>query len=415
MRARGLRPVGGLRAATATALLLVSGCGTVPFEVPRETAGSPSPRPTTPAATPTTRPTETPPATATPAPSGWQAVVFDRPPSPASIQALTPRGPVLVAVGTAGGDGAVWTLEREGEWERSTETPASRADELVTLLDVVSHARGLVAVGIGGVPASEPAFSVIWSSADGIRWREVERIDGVLLETAASTGSTLIAAGGVGSAVGGPHGVAIWTSTDGGSSWAELDGTDALGAASMTSMVSAEQGLVAVGYARNDPSAFDISAAVWTSPDGVTWTRIPHSAPFDSSGMRAVTIGSGAYVAVGSDHGAGRTRPAVWSSGNGTEWQRQRLQAEEGAMAGVTPVDGGFAAAGWVQSSGETRLALWTSPDGVAWTLEPAVTEEGTGFLHDVVAFSGRLIAAGEITDATGIETRPIVISGPLP
>ena len=415
MRARGLRPVGGLRTAAATALLLVTGCGAVPSELPRETAGSPSPRPTTPAPTPTTTATEAPPATTTPAPSGWQAVVFDRPPSPASIQALTPRGPVLVAVGTAGGDGAVWTLEREGEWERSTETPASRGDELVNLLDVVSHARGLVAVGIGGVPASEPAFSVIWSSADGIRWRQVERLDGVLLETVASTGSTVIAAGGLGSAVGGPHGVAIWTSTDGGSSWNELDGTDALGAASMAGMVSADHGLVAVGYARNDPSAFDISAAVWTSPNGVAWTRIPHSAPFESSGMRAVTIGSGAYVAVGSDHGAGRTRPAVWSSGNGTEWQRQRLQAEEGAMDGVTPVDGGFAAAGWAQSGGETRLALWTSPDGVAWTLEPAVTEEGSGFLHDVVAFSGRLIAAGEITDATGSETRPIVISGPLP
>ena len=402
-------------AATTASLVILAACTGVPFGPPLPTAGTPSPPASaSTAASPTTTVPETT-ATATPGPNEWQALIFDRPRSPASIHGIVARGPVLVAVGTADGDGAVWTFERDGEWERSTDTPASEEDEVVILLDVAAGPRGLVAVGVGGAPQSEPAFSVMWSSADGIRWRESERVDGVLLETVAYTGAAMIAAGGLGPAVGSPHGVAMWSSADGGSTWTEVEGTEALGTATMTGILSTEQGLVAVGHARNDPAAFEVSAAVWTSPDGTTWTRLPHAAPFEASGMRAVTIGSGAYVAVGSDHSAGRTRPAVWSSGNATEWQRSRLEGEEGAMDGVAPADDEFAAVGYVQSGAETRLALWTSEDGVSWTLEPAVSEEGTGVLHDVVAFFGRLIAVGEVTDPETGESHPVVFSGPLP
>jgi hypothetical protein len=74
----------------------------------------------------------------------------------------------------------------------------------------------------------------------------------------------------------------------------------------MVSVTAGGPGLVAVG---KDSSA----AAVWTSPDGLTWTRVPYDeAVFDGQldqQMRAVTAGRQSLVAVGHDYLRGAT---VW-------------------------------------------------------------------------------------------------------
>ena len=409
---RAAMRVGG-RAPVALLAGVVAGCGTVfPAESPAPSATRRSFPPPTVSESPAATPSPTPEPTLSP-PTEWEAVVFDRPTSPASIQALAVRGPVLIAVGGVGGQGAAWNMERGGEWERAEQSPTV-ADSVVTLVDVAAAPTGLVAVGIGGAPQSEPSFSVIWYSADGIRWREVARPPGVLLEVVTPGGPGMIAAGGVGPAVGYPHGVSLWSSPDG-TTWSEVPGTDGLGIAAFNDIVQSPSGLVAVGVARDDPAVFEFNAAVWTSSDGTAWTRVPHTPLFDAGGMNGVAIGSGAFVAVSLDLAAGRSRPAVWTSGNGTEWQRLPLADEEGGMNGVAPADGGFIAVGNAQAGEGGRLGLWTSPDAVTWTLEPAVSAEGTGFLHDVVAFSGRSIAAGEVVDQASGEAHPIVISGPLP
>lgn len=67
-----------------------------------------------------------------------------------------------------------------------------------------------------------------------------------------------------------------WFSPDG-LSWAGVPhdetvfgGTDSQ---AMWSVVAGSSGLVAVGH---EPSASGSDAAVWTSPDGSTWSRVPH-------------------------------------------------------------------------------------------------------------------------------------------
>ena len=81
----------------------------------------------------------------------------------------------------------------------------------------------------------------------------------------------------------------------------------------MGSVTVWEGGLVAVG---SDRSGGDLDAAVWTSADGVTWTRIPHDETvFGGPGnqqMGSVTTWEGGLVAVGWDKSGGDEDGAAW-------------------------------------------------------------------------------------------------------
>ena len=71
-------------------------------------------------------------------------------------------------------------------------------------------------------------------------------------------------------------------------------------------MTSVGSGLVAVGNVGSDAGD---DAAVWTSGDGIAWSRVPHDeAVFAGAGMQSVTAGGPGLVAVGSDGEAA----AVW-------------------------------------------------------------------------------------------------------
>ena len=57
-------------------------------------------------------------------------------------------------------------------------------------------------------------------------------------------------------------------------------------------------------------------AVVWTSPDGVIWSRVPHDeAIFGGDGLQAmssVTAGGPGLVAVGEDESGGDSDGGVW-------------------------------------------------------------------------------------------------------
>ena len=81
----------------------------------------------------------------------------------------------------------------------------------------------------------------------------------------------------------------------------------------MLSVVAGGPGLVAVGY--DGPRGYK-DAAAWTSPDGLSWARVPHDdAVFggdDSQGMNSVAAGGPGLVAVGYDASGGEKNAAVW-------------------------------------------------------------------------------------------------------
>ena len=86
----------------------------------------------------------------------------------------------------------------------------------------------------------------------------------------------------------------------------------------ISSVTPGGPGLVAVG-ADGTP---DNDAAVWTSPDGVTWSRVPHDESIfggeHGQTMTAVIAGGPGLVAVGETHVP--SLAAVWVSDDGITW-----------------------------------------------------------------------------------------------
>lgn len=73
-------------------------------------------------------------------------------------------------------------------------------------------------------------------------------------------------------------------------------------------MIAEDRGLVAIGregYTNGgepgrEPSPNGLIQVVWTSVDGITWSRVPHNAAvFGAAGMTSVTAGGPGLVAVG--------------------------------------------------------------------------------------------------------------------
>ena len=166
------------------------------------------------------------------------------------------------------------------------------------------------------------------------------------------------------------------------------------GAQSMSSVTVGGPGLVAVGSSWEEDRT-DVAAAVWTSPDGVNWSRVPHNKEiFGGAGfqnMQSVTVGGPGLVAVGSEDGGLEPGAAVWTSVDGITWSRvphnkeifggedSRQMQTDGAgrkaMNGVTAGGPGLVAVG----SDGFDAAVWTSPDGVTWSRVP----------HDESVFGG--------------------------
>ena len=73
-----------------------------------------------------------------------------------------------------------------------------------------------------------------------------------------------------------------------------------------------------------------IAAVVWTSIDGITWSRIPHQEPvFGGIGdqeMMSVIAGDPGLVAIGSDWARDEVDAAVWRSPDGVTWSRIRIE-----------------------------------------------------------------------------------------
>lgn len=140
--------------------------------------------------------------------------------------------------------------------------------------------------------------------------------------------------------VGGPVGyagrhdtgsAAVWTSVDG-IGWTRVPhddqvfgGYSGLDAHAMTTVTAGGPGLVAVGWVLNP---WEADAVVWTSPDGITWSRIPHDEEVfggpSYQAMWAVTAGGPGLVAVGEDRSRdfGDGDAAVWTSADGITWTR---------------------------------------------------------------------------------------------
>ena len=270
-------------------------------------------------------------------------------------------------------------------------------------MSVIAAGPGLVAVGEG-----------VWTSVDGFVWSRVPDEDGIFEDA----GLTSVIVGGpglvaVGVVTGGEFdNAAVWTSPDG-IVWSRVPHDEAtFGARSpgvdltISHVAVGGPGLVAVGM---DWSGSDADAAVWTSVDGLTWTRAPHDEEvFGGSGHQAivgVTAAGPGLVAVGTERSA-RQQAVVWTSVDGLTWTRvardESGSLDGGQMNSVVVGDSGLVAVGWIGWVGgpNSDAAVWTSVDGIVWTRVPHDDEAiGNGLMWDLINTDRGLVAVG--TDGT--------------
>jgi len=183
-------------------------------------------------------------------------------------------------------------------------------------------------------------------------------------------------------AVGFDDGPAVWTSPDG-RGWSRVPADLGVFGEVMSDVTPGGPGLVAVGH-RVAPTPGDTPPLVWTSADAITWNRAPPDPVFRTADLSSVIAGGPGLVAVGSTPNG----PRAWFSTDGMHWQRAEVPPVpanaargESELRDVAVAGGRLVATGSLElQSGtdavRTEMILWTSTDGMTWTevaLDPEV------------------------------------------
>ena len=279
--------------------------------------------------------------------------------------------------------------------------PILRIPGQATMEDVLAMPGG----GYVSVGYSPPTFeAVAWTSADGLAWafHEIETTEVTFPESlAAGPDGTVVAVGRSGRLP------VAWTTRDG-SAWERHDiarlGTDGT-AERMTAVAFGNGRFVAGGSV--GPELADRHARFWTSSDGVQWQPAPDDvAAFENAQVQAITPFDEGFVAVGIVGDAQvQTDAVAWTSPDGVSWTRVDSPAFVGGLAAsVVPAPGaGLVAVG---TTVERREAVaWTSSDGRDWMksptepsrLYPGYAEGAGGYIQmtDVAVVGEELLGVG--------------------
>lgn len=112
-------------------------------------------------------------------------------------------------------------------------------------------------------------------------------------------------------------------------------------------------------------------SALWQSPDGLAWTRLPWPAGIGAGTVMSLVGTAGRYVAGGQLDGAA----VVWTSIDGIAWAPVGGDPRGFGRGGVNDVavaPEGLVAAGWLEDEELWDGAIWTSADGDTWQRLPA-------------------------------------------
>lgn len=199
---------------------------------------------------------------------------------------------------------------------------------------------GLVAVGCTGRDGEEPCRPVVWTSEEGVNWtRSAPLAEAGEIFDIVAAGPGLVAVGAVGEEQEADG--AVWVSSDG-FGWSLITDPSVFGGPGwqqLRGIAVGPTGLVAVG------------TGVWTSMDGLTWTRIATDDDFLLNDVAASTDG---YVAVG-DFGE------VLSSADGLTWRV--FPDEDGTIAGAVLNAVSTGGSGWIAvGESEQGGTVWVSP-----------------------------------------------------
>lgn len=366
----------------------------------------------------------------------------------AEMAAVTAGGPGFVAVGVTGnGVGEAWGVRNAAVWTSPDGVTWSRVphDDAVfggdgdqEMVSVTAGGPGLVAVGYRfDEPGRSGVYPGVWISPDGATWSAVSLDQNAFGDGTAAM--TSVTAGGPGLVAVGQDNwsAAVWTSPDG-ITWTRVPhdpvvfGTGLVGddlwvpQTAMRDVIVGGPGLIAVGEGgvwggsengiEHESSGV---AIVWTSPDGTTWTRVPHDENvFGGEGfqkMSSVAAGGPGFVAVGEYELNNTGRAIVWNSPDGYTWTRVPYDETvfgpdpavdpDQSMSDIAALDYGLIAVG---------TATWTSPDGNTWTrISDYFTDSNRDGFNNIIVGGPGLIAVGGSETEQGSAVAAVSIATP--
>jgi len=246
-------------------------------------------------------------------------------------------------------DGLVWTSPDGRKWTRVGATISKVPDEMLELIEDPSAAA---ATPITDILGSQPPETEEPAGGKGTR----------SLDAAAPLGSGFIAVG-VAYVDGVANPIAV-VSPDGKALKGENPGAAGEGNRRFNDVCVHDGTALAVGSLGKD-NAYDVLVR-HRAEDG-TWSKVADDGSFGGAGNQQAygcAAGPDGFVIVGSDDRSGDTDARVWTSEDGLEWTR----VESGLLGGggdqwasaVTAVpDGGWLIGGTDTAAGDGDIALW--------------------------------------------------------
>ena len=249
----------------------------------------------------------------------------------------------------------------------------------------------------GGDPSQNSG--VVWRSPDGHSWEvkaDIAAFEHASLGQVLVARSRLLAYGSYTEPGGstaepparGPP--TMWTSPNG-LAWTRIGG--------VVPDLVAQAGPGFAGFYRAEGGAAALHAPTFMkSADGMTWTDA--SAPIAGWIADLIATPDGGAMAVGWVDGppaadGGPTFNAVaWHSVDGVTWTGPTTIATGGSALSVVPGGRGYLAVGW---DGRQAAALWSSSDGLTWRQETVETPEG-GSLSQLFVVPGGFLIVGDAT-----------------
>jgi hypothetical protein len=150
-----------------------------------------------------------------------------------------------------------------------------------------------------------------------------------------------------------------------------------------------------------------VGAVVWKTGDLVTWTRFPAEVDGDpfggDNGQEVATVlpGGPGVVAVGEDQSSGESDAAVWTTSDGSSWTRVDDPDLTGPgdqfMIYAIQTQSGLIAVGSDDRSGDDDGAVWVSEDGTDWfqLSDPSFGGLGDQVIRGLACQDGTIIAVG--------------------
>ena len=325
------------------------------------------------------------------------------------VMATSPYG--SVSPGTAMPHPTFWHSSDGSAWQRLPDSPAFAGvqDKWVdVVLGLTSNGSGLIAVGMQQYADASTANAEAWTSPDGgTTWTRASVADGTQATMnfvyRVSGGFVAIGTDGYSFHAGMEAGTAIWTSPDG-TRWSRLPQSEVPAHVSISSVAHGAGRYVAVGQIL-PPGAMNADPAPkWISSDGIHFQALAGTAGGPSGDMvvRQVTWTGSAFVAVGDP--LSLDAPTAWRSANGIDWQQVELPTGAAAGAqvrveGIVQTPTGVLAVGALDDTvhGTTANGIaWGSSDGRSWQQVSQPTDFPGADLQSVAVLGGHVLVEGQ-------------------